>query len=326
MKFEKLELLKLYTNLVRTRAFDQAAVRWLAMGKLLSFFHPAEGGEAPGVGGTSFLKPDDVIYPHLRGHGLPHIIGKGADPKTFLAEHCGRSTGAGNGLGGIHANIEELGIYGAAGTIGSCFPLSAGWGVAAKKNGRNQVVVCFFGDGTSNRGTWHEAANMSAVWKLPIIWVCENNGVAQYMPIKDAYPMDDLADLASAYGIPAVVVDGQDVLAVAEAVTEAVEKAREGKGPAFIECKTARFSAHGIGNPDQIHGVDRDPKEIEELRKRDPIEMFRKSLLDQRVLTPEDVERIDQEANAEVADAEKFIDESPFPDDPSILDKALYAE
>ncbi|MBT4262846.1 MAG: thiamine pyrophosphate-dependent dehydrogenase E1 component subunit alpha [Deltaproteobacteria bacterium] len=326
MKFGKEELLKLYTNLVRTRAFDKAAVKWLAIGKLLSFYHPAEGGEAPGVGGTTFLRPDDVISPHLRGHGLPHLIGKGVDPKYYLAEHCGRSTGAGNGLGGIHAVFEEFGLYGGAGTIGSCFPLSAGWGVAAKKNGREQVVVCFFGDGTSNRGTWHEAANMAANWKLPIVLVCENNGVAQYMPIKDAYPLNDLANLASAYGMPSAVVDGQDVLAVAEAVMSAVELARKGEGPSFIECKTSRFSAHGIGNPDKTHGIERTQEEIDELRKRDPVVLFRNSLLENGTLTPEDVQRIDQAAVDEVAAAEAFIDESPFPDDPSILDKALYAE
>jgi pyruvate dehydrogenase E1 component alpha subunit len=229
-------------------------------------------------------------------------------------------------LGGFHADFSEFGMYGGGGTLGSGFPVSVGWGVAAKKNGRGQVVVCFFGDGTVNRGTWHEAANVAAVWKLPVIWVCENNGIAQYVPVQSAYPLEDLAGLASAYGIPAVVVDGQDVVAVAEAVTAAVERARQGKGPSFVECKTARFGPHGIGNPDKVHGKPRDPKAIEELKRRDPIELFRKRLLDQGVLKPEDVARIDDEAQAEVAETERFIAESGFPDDPAILAKALYAE
>lgn len=326
MKFEDKDLVKLYTNLVRTRLFDEAAVAWLAQGKLLSFYHPAEGGEAPGVGGTTFLRPDDVIYPHLRGHGLPHLIGKGASPKTYLAEHCGRSTGSANGLGGVHAEYPELGIFGGGGTLGSGFPVSVGWGLAAKKNGKEQVVVCFFGDGTSNRGTWHEAANISAIWKLPVIWVCENNGIAQYVSIKEAYPLQDLTNLASAYGIPAVVVDGQDVLAVAEAVMAAVERGRQGGGPSFIECKTARFGPHGIGNPHKVDGKDRDPEEIKRLKKRDPVELFRNRLLEQGVLSPETVERIQQEAETEVAETEQFIDESPFPDDPTMLDRALYAD
>lgn len=326
MEFTKEDLLKLYVNLVRTRAFDRAAVKWLATGKLLSFYHPAEGGEAPGVGGTTFLRKDDIISPHLRGHGLPHMIGKGADPKFYMAEHCGRSTGAGNGLGGVHACIDELGIFGGSGTLGSMFVLSAGWGIACQKNGRGQVVVCFFGDGTSNRGTWHEAANMAAVMKLPIVWVCENNGVAQYMPIEDAYPLKDLANMASAYGMPSAVVDGQDVVAVAEAVMSSVEMARNGGGPSFVECKTARFTAHGIGNPDKTHGKERTAEEIEKLRERDPITLFRTTLLEKGVLTPDDVERIDQEAVEEIETTESFIDESPFPDDPAILDAALYAE
>jgi len=326
MEFTKEDLLKLYVNLVRTRAFDRAAVKWLATGKLLSFYHPAEGGEAPGVGGTTFLRKDDVISPHLRGHGLPHMIGKGVNPKRYMAEHCGKATGFANGLGGFHSPMDEFGIYGGTGTLGSCFPLSAGWGLAAKKNGTGQVVVCFFGDGTSNRGTWHEAANMASVWKLPIVWVCENNGVAQYMPIKDAYPLEDLANMASAYGMPSAVVDGQNVVAVAEAVMAAVEMARNGDGPSFIECKTSRFSAHGIGNPDKLHGKDRTADDIAAMRERDPIVLFRTSLLEKRVLTPEDVERIDQEAAAEIDETEKFIDESPFPDDPALLDAALYAE
>ncbi len=326
MEFGKEDLIKLYVNLVRTRAFDRAAIKWLATGKLLSFYHPAEGGEAPGVGGTTFLRKDDVISPHLRGHGLPHMIGKGVDPKRYMAEHCGKATGFGNGLGGFHSAMDEFGMFGGTGTLGSCFPLSAGWGLAAKKNGTGQVVVCFFGDGTSNRGTWHEAANMAAVWKLPIVWVCENNGVAQYMPIQDAYPLEDLANMASAYGMPSAVVDGQDVVAVAEAVMAAVEMARNGDGPSFIECKTARFSAHGIGNPDKLHGKDRTTEDIAKLRERDPIVLFRTSLLEKGVLTPDDVERIDQEAVAEIDETEKFIDESPFPDDPALLDAALYAE
>jgi len=326
MKFSNEDLIKLYTNLVRTRAFDRICIRLMAEGKLVSFYHPAEGGEAPGVGGTTFLRKDDIIYPHLRGHGFPHMIGKGIDPKTYLAEHCGRATGCAGGLGGFHAHFGELGIFGGGGTLGSGFPVSAGWGLAAQMNGKEQVVVCFFGDGTANRGTWHEAANMVANWKLPVVWVCENNGIAQYVPVESAYPLKDLANMASAYGTPAVVVDGQDVVAVAETVMEAVSRARKGEGPSFIECKTARFGPHGIGNPDSVHGKPRDPEEIEKLKERDAIEMFRKRLLETGTLTQAMVEKIDADAAAEVEDALKFIEESPYPEYPAILKAALYAE
>lgn len=326
MKFEEEDLLKLYVNLVRTQAFDQFAIRLVMEGKLLCFYHPVMGGEAPGVGGCTFLRPDDVIALSIRGHGLAQLIGKGIDPKLSMAEHCGRTTGISKGLGGFHSECPDMGLYGMSGTLGSHLVLAVGWGLAAQMNGRDQVVVCFFGDGTSNRGSWHEAANMAALMKLPIIWVCENNGIAQYMPIKDAYPLDDLANLASPYGIPAVVVDGQDVVAVAEAVMAAVERAREGKGSAFVECKTARFGPHGMGNPNQVHGKDRDPKEIEEMKKRDAVVLYRNRLIKKGILTPEDVERIDKEAKIEVEEAERFIEESPIPDDPSVLDRALYAE
>lgn len=326
MKFSKKDLIKLYTNLVRTRAFDRAAIKLMAEGKLVSFYHPAEGGEAPGVGGTTFLREDDIIYPHHRGHGFPHMIGKGIDPKTYLAEHCGCVTGCAGGLGGVHPYYPELGIFGGGGTLGSGFPVSVGWGLSAQMNGKGQVVVCFFGDGTSNRGTWHEAANMAAVMKLPIVWVCENNGIAQYVPVESSYPLKDLANLASAYGTPSVVVDGQDVIAVAEAVGEAVKRARKGKGPSFVECKTARFGPHGIGNPDAVHGKPRDPKLIEKLKQRDAIELFRRRLLENSTLTEKDVKEIDAKAAAEVEEALQFIEESPYPDGPSILKDALYAE
>jgi acetoin:2,6-dichlorophenolindophenol oxidoreductase subunit alpha len=314
-------LIKLYRNLVRTRAFDEAAVRWLAGGRLLSFYHPALGGEAPGVGGTTILNKNDVVYPHLRGHGLPHLIGKGADPKTYLAEHCGRITGSGNGLGGVHATYDDFGILGGSGTLGAGFSISCGWGLACKKNGKGQVTVCFFGDGTSNRGPFHEAANLCAIWKLPVVFVCENNGIAQYVRIKDAYPLDDLANLATGYGMPSVVVDGQDVVAVAEAVAAAVERARNGLGPAFIECKTARFFSHGVGNPEP-----RTEEELTMARKRDPIDVMENRLLEQGLLNQDDFTRIKTEAELEVADTEKFIDASPFPDDPTLLDAALYAQ
>lgn len=314
-------LIKLYTNLVRTRKFDEAAVKWLAGGRLLSFYHPALGGEAPGVGGSTILRKDDIISPHLRGHGLPHLIGKGGDPKSYMAEHCGRITGGGNGLGGVHAAYDEIGIFGGSGTLGQGFVLSCGWGLACKKNGQGQVCVCFFGDGTANRGQYHEAANLCALWKLPVVFVCENNGIAQYVRLKDSYPLDDLANLAAGYGMPAAIVDGQDVVAVAEAVGVAVERAREGKGPSFVECKTSRFFSHGVGNPEP-----RTEEEIAKAKERDPLEVMEKRLLEQGVLTEDDFARIKAEADAEVAEAEEFIDESPFPDDPALLDAAVYAD
>lgn len=325
MSLTKEQLITLYTNLVRTRAFDELFVRRLSEGRLLGFYHPAEGGEAPGVGACSFLRPDDYLFPHLRGHGLPHMISKGADPKEYLAEHTGKATGCCGGMSTFHGASPEFGLMGAAGTVGSCFPVSVGWGLAAKKNNRGQAVVCCFGDGTSNRGTFHEAALMACNWKLPIVFICENNGIGMFVSTEKAHPVEDISSLAQGYGMPGVVADGQDVVAVAEAVLAAVERARAGKGPSMVELKCHRFCSHAVGIPDFIGGEMRSEEEINEQRKRDPILICREQLLEQGVLTKEDVERIDRAAAEETAAAEKFADESPNAE-PTGLDQLLYAQ
>ncbi|MBU2550124.1 MAG: thiamine pyrophosphate-dependent dehydrogenase E1 component subunit alpha [Proteobacteria bacterium] len=325
MSFAREQLITLYTNLVRTRAFDELFVKRLSEGRLLGFYHPAEGGEAPGVGACSFLRPDDYLFPHLRGHGLPHMISKGADPKYYLAEHTGKATGCCGGVSTFHGIDTEFGLMGAAGTVGSCFPVTVGWGLAAKMNKTGQVAVCCFGDGTSNRGTFHECALMANNWKLPVVFVCENNGIGMFVPAAKAHPVEDIASLAQGYGMPGVVADGQDVIAVAEAVQAAVERARAGKGPSMVELKCHRFCSHAVGIPDYRNADLRTPEEIDELRKRDPVRLCREKLLEQGILTPEDVERIDREAEDEVAAAEKFADESPIAE-PVGLDELLYAK
>ena len=324
MSLTKEMLITLYTNLVRTQAFDELFVRRLSEGRLLGFFHPAEGGEAPGVGACSFLRPDDYLFPHLRGHGLPHMISKGADPKYYLAEHTGKSTGCCGGVSTFHGIDPELGLMGAAGTVGSCFPLAIGWGVAAKKNNTGQVAVCCFGDGTSNRGTFHECALMVNNWKLPVIFLCENNGIGMFVPAEKAHPVEDISSLAQGYGMPSVVVDGQDVIAVAEAALAAIERARSGGGPSMIEAKCYRFCSHAVGIPDFKDADLRTQEEIDEMRKRDPVKLCQEKLLDQGVLTQEDIDRIAKAAADEVAEAEKFADESPIAT-PDNLDKLLYA-
>jgi len=326
MALTKENLITLYTNLVRTRAFDRAFVRRLGEGKLLGFYHPADGGEAPGVGACSLLRQDDYVWPHHRGHGLPHMISKGINPKFFMAEHSGRDTGMCRGMSSFHSVAPEYGHMGAAGTIGSMFPVTVGYGLAAKKNNRGQVVMCCFGDGGSNRGTFHECALMVNNWKLPVVFLCENNGMAQYVPVKDSHPVADIASLAQGYGMPGVVVDGQDVMAVAEAVQVAVERARQGKGPSMIEAKCERFCPHAVGSED-FSGVNiRSAEEINYLREnRDPVKLCREKLLDQGVLTEDDVRRLQAEADAEVEAAEKFVEESPITD-PSIFNELLYAQ
>jgi pyruvate dehydrogenase E1 component alpha subunit len=325
VKLGKKELVQLYTNMVRARRAEEKVVKCLQEGKVASFYHSGQGSEAVGVGACTFLKKDDYIYPHHRGHGLAYTLSKGSSLRAFMAEHFGRATGMAQGVAGFHGVDVEHGLFGGAGTIGSQFPVSVGWALGAKKNNRGQVVLGCFGDGSSNRGTLHEAMNLAAVWKLPIVWICENNLYAQWMPIKDAYPREDIADLAHGYNMPGVVVDGQDVIAVHEAVSAAVERARKGEGPSLIECKTYRYRAHSEGSADIAHVDPRPAAEVEAWKKRDPIKLFQEKLLKEGILTEADVERIDKEAQAEADEAEKFALDSPRPE-PSILPGLLYAE
>jgi len=325
MKLTNDDLVLLYKNMVRTRKLDEVTIRGLQEGKVLSFYHSGQGSEALAVGVATFLRPDDYLWAHHRGHGVGYLLAKGGEGKEFLAEHYGKVTGSSLGISGFHFADPEHGMLGAAGTIGSTFPMALGWGLAAKKHGRQQVTVACFGDGGSNRGTLHEAFNLSSVWKLPIVWVCDNNGMAQFVPIKDAYAKDDIADLAAGYDMPGVVVDGMDVLAVHEAVQAAVDRARAGDGPSMIEAKTIRYREHSEGSPDVVHNKPRSQEEIEKWKKRDPIESFKAKLLKQGVLTEADIEKIDKEADAEMAEMDKFCVDSP-PPEPSILDGLLYAE
>ncbi|MFH2132286.1 MAG: thiamine pyrophosphate-dependent dehydrogenase E1 component subunit alpha [bacterium] len=325
MKLEKDDLIKLYKNMVLGRKIDTITIAGLATGKVTSFFHSGQGSEGLAAGVASFLRDDDYMYAHHRGHGIVYLISKGCSGTEFLAEHYGFAGGCSKGISGFHSVDPAHGIMGSSGTIGSQFPLTLGWGLACKKNGRGQVAVGCFGDGSSNRGTLHEAFNLAAVWKLPIVWVCDNNGVAQYTPIADAYPKEDIADLAAGYDMPGVVVDGMDVLAVHEVVQAAVARARAGEGPSLIEAKTLRYRTHSEGSPDVFHFEPRPPELVEEWKKRDPIKSFAEKLLAQKVLTPKDIEKIDQELQAEADEMDRLATASGKPD-PAIMADMIYAE
>lgn len=325
MKLTKEQQVKLYTNMVRVRKLDELMVQSLYGGKVVSFFHSQQGQEAIGVGVCTFLRQDDYLFYTHRGHGLCEVISKGLPAKAFIAEHYGKATGSCKGIAGFHTSDLKRGIFGLGGTVGGEFTLGAGAGVAAKQRGKGQVVAFFFGDGATGRGTFHTALLMSAYWKLPVIWLCSNNTMAQWVPTKVTCPKENLADFAFGYGIPPTVVDGQNVVAVYEAVQAAVDRARAGEGPSFIEFKTCRFRAHLEGFPDISQWGLRSEEEVEVWKERDPIELFKKRLLEQGVLTEADIERIDREAMEEVEEADRFATESPVPD-PAILEKALYAD
>jgi len=230
--------------------------------------------------------------------------------RQIVAEFYGRATGTSKGKGGTHIAAYDLGIFGRSGTQGGHFPIACGQGLAAKFAGKGQVAMVFFGDGCSGRGTLHESMNMSAVWKLPVIWVCENNGYSMSVPQSKTTTLKDLAELAHSYSMPGVVVDGNDGVAVYEAVNEAVQTARAGGGPAMIELKTYRLRGHAEGDPARY----RSREEVAEWRKKDPIERLEKRLLESGILTSEQVAQIKADAAAEVADADQFASESPWPD------------
>ncbi|MBW2370181.1 MAG: thiamine pyrophosphate-dependent dehydrogenase E1 component subunit alpha [Deltaproteobacteria bacterium] len=325
-KLTKEQQLTLYRNLVRTRKFDELNVQLMNDGKLLTFYHSCQGHEAVGVGACTFLNKDDYVWGHHRGHGLSYAISKGLDPKLCIAEHMGKATGWGFGITGFHAASPEHHMLSSAGTIGSGFPISAGWALAAKKRGQGQVSVCFAGDGGMQRGQAHESMNLAAAWKLPVVWVVENNGIAWFTPCEDTCPLVDIADMAAAYKMPGVVVDGADVLAVYEAIEVAVERARAGKGPSLVECKVARFRPHSEGRPNLRHVTPIPEEELEQMRaERDPVKNFREHLLEKKVLTEKLAQEIDQEYDAEVEAAVKFSADSPYPD-PEVLTKLVYAD
>lgn len=324
-KLGKNELLSLYKNMVRTRKFDELNIRMGAEGKLLTFYHRCQGHEAIGVGGCTGLRKDDYFYAHHRGHGLPYAIAKGMDPRECIAEHLGKATGWGGGITGFHMADEAFGLLSLAGTIGSAFTLCTGYALAAKKRGKGQVSVCFQGDGSVQRGQFHESLNMAACWKLPVIYVIENNGMAWFTPSCDSLAIENIADMAKSYNMPGKIVDGMDVEAVHYAVQEAVERARNGEGPSLIECKTFRFASHSEGRPDVSHFEPRDKAEIAFWKEnRDPILLFKEKLLKQKVLTQTLISEIDADCADEVALAETWALESPYPD-PAILPNIVYA-
>lgn len=327
MELTKEIMIRLYTNLVRVRKLDEVMAKALLAGKIPTFFHSQQGQEAVGVGACTFLRKDDYLYYSHRGHGIGKTLPKGVPPRAIIAEHYGKITGTCKGISGFHTADMELGIPGISGTLGAGFVLAAGLGIAALLKGEGQVVLCIEGDGTYCRGTFHEAAIMAANWKLPIVWVVDNNQYMTFTPICEYFPMENIAELAFGYGMPGVVVDGQDVIAVYEAVQIAVERARKGEGPSLIECKTYRFRPHAEGLPDIIGTVPRPQEEIESWKKRDPILVFQKKLLNDGVLTRADLERIDRKATEEMEEAERLASEDPMPSDPeTLLKKSLFAD
>ncbi|BDF57961.1 pyruvate dehydrogenase E1 component subunit alpha [Christensenellaceae bacterium] len=323
MKKDKETLLKIYRDMVAIRAFEYATRELYANGLLLGGAHLYAGEEAIATGVCSVLNDNDFITSTHRGHG--HLIAKGGDLKLMMAELAGKATGYCKGKGGsMHICDMDLGILGSNGIVGAGLPIAVGAGYACKSFGKGQVSVCFFGDGASNRGTFHESITLAAAYDLPVIYVLENNFYGISGSQRKLTKLVDLSERAKAYGIPGETADGNDVMAVIKATTKAVDRARKGEGPTLLEFKTWRHFGHFEGDPDERQFIYRDKKEHEEWLKKDPIPRFREVLKNDKVATEEELVAIEKKIDEEIAEATEFAENSPYPD-VSTLTEDVYA-
>ena len=310
-------LLDLHRRMLRIRMFEEAAGRLMESGKIPGALHLYVGEEAVAAGVMAHLDAGDQITSTHRGHG--HLVAKGGDFKQMYAELFGRATGYCKGKGGsMHIADLDLGMLGANGIVGGGPPIAIGAAFANRYKQDRHVACCFFGDGASNEGTFHEAANMAGLYALPVIFVCENNGFGEFTRQERHQPIRDIADRAAGYGMPGVIVDGMDVIAVYEAAGEAIARAREGGGPTLLECKTYRFFDHvGVRGMGVVY---RDDSEVIEARKRDPIELFEARLIEMGTLTAEQAQAVRAGINAEIEEAIAFAEASPFPEPDTLLE------
>jgi len=300
---------ELYRRMVRIRTFETAAEKAGLRGEIPGALHTAAGQEGEIVGACMALRKDDYMVGNHRSHG--HPIGKGAALRPLMAELFGKRTGVCHGKGGsMHLADFSVGSLGETSIVGSGMPVAVGAALGSTLQRKDRVTLCFFGDGASNEGTFHESLNLAAIWKLPVIFLCENNGYGATTPASTVMSVKDVAERAQAYAIPGSIVDGQDVLAVYAHVREAVERARRGGGPALIEAKTYRYADHAV-NMGVGFGIDRG-EELERWKKRDPIALFRARLIDAGIVE-QAVAAIENEVHAAVEDALGFARSSEFP-------------
>jgi pyruvate dehydrogenase E1 component alpha subunit len=314
MQLEKDKLQDMYLRMRKIREFETKAQNLFAEGKIPGFVHLYLGEEATATGVCASLDDADFITSTHRGHG--HIIAKGGDLKYMMAELYGRATGYCKGKGGsMHIADREKGILGANGIVGAGHNIAVGAGLTCSYLNTGQVVVCFFGDASTNQGTFHESLNLASIWNLPIVFVCENNHYGISMSQDRHMVIKDIADRAVAYGIPGIAVDGNDVLAVYEAAGEAIARARKGQGPTLIECKTYRHRGHFEGDP----GAYKPAEEQADWLKKDPLPRFTAVLLESG-FTEDEIAALDAGVAEELAAAVEFAEESPQPTLESIVE------
>lgn len=310
-------LLDIHRRMVRIRVFEEEAGKLMESGKVPGALHLYVGEEAVAAGVMVHLRDTDQITSTHRGHG--HLVAKGGDLKKMYAELFGRATGYCKGKGGsMHISDLDLGMLGANGIVGAGPVIAIGAAFSNRYRKTDNVTVCFFGDGASNEGTFHEAANMAALYKLPVIFVCENNGFGEFTRQERHQAVHDIADRAAGYGMPGVVVDGMDAIAVYETAGEAIARARRGGGPMLLEAKTYRFFDHvGMRGMGVVY---REDSEVQEWRERDPIALMEARLAEQGVLSAEQAAAVHQQVADEVKAAIEFAESSPFPEPGALLE------
>ncbi len=311
MDINRERLIGMLKTMYKIRLFEERAKKLykagMMAGNFLGALHSYIGQEAIAVGACSCLKKDDYVVSTHRGHG--HAIAKGGDIKRILAELQGKETGYSRGRGGsMHLFDLKIGLLGGNGIVGAGLPIAIGAAFSSQYKKTSQVTVCFFGDGAATQGTFHESLNIASLWKLPVVFICENNLYAVTTPASETIATPNVGERASAYGIPGKVIDGNDVLLVSATVEEAVKRTRTGKGPTLIECRTYRWDPHCF-----VITETRPKEEIEEWKAKDPIPRFERKLVEEKIINQEEIERMKSEVIKEMDAAEKFAQESPLP-------------
>lgn len=321
MDISREALLDMHERMVRIRTFEEEAGKLMEAGRVPGALHLYIGEEAVAAGVMVHLSKDDQITSTHRGHG--HLVAKGGDLNLMFAELFGRANGYCKGKGGsMHISDLDLGMLGANGIVGAGPPIAVGAAFSNKFRGTANVTCCFFGDGASNEGTFHEAANMASLYKLPVIFVCENNGYGEFTSQARHQAIQDIVDRAPGYGMPGLIADGMDVIAVYEAAGEAIARARRGEGPSLLECKTYRFVDHvGLRGMGVTYRTD---EEVLEWRKRDPIALLEERLAGAGILSNNEAAAVHERVLGEVGAAIAFAESSPLPD-PSVLLDDVYS-
>ncbi len=315
METNKRELIDLYRTMLRIRSFEEQCIQLSHKGLVGGSLHLYIGEEAVAAGSISVVNKDDYIASTHRGHG--HCIAKGADIGRMFAELLGKETGYCKGRGGsMHIADVKIGMLGANGIVGAGIPIAVGAALAIKYREGKQVVLSFFGDGATSTGAFHEGVNMAAIWRLPVIFICENNMYAITTPISRSCALSHVADRANGYGMPGVVIDGNDVLAVRDATLQAVNRARKGDGPTLIECKTYRWLGHHMGDD----GKYRPPGELDMWKERCPIKNFRQWLSKEGRVTEGELKGVEKETAQEIEAALKFAYDSAPADPKGVLE------